>query len=467
MKEKSAFEPARRAFIKNSARITGAASMLAMPGGLTARIQHRSKNVLEKNKLTLGFMPLNDCAGLVIAKEKGYFEKHGLDVDLKKQSSWSGIRDNVMLGALDGAHMLATMPIATTLGIGTVKKPTIAPFTMALNGNAITVSHELYARMLEADPQAMSEAPVSARALKKVIDADKKAARPRMTFATVFPVSTHSYELRYWMAAAGIDPDKDIRLSVIPPAYIVDNLEARSIVGCCVGEPWNGLAVNAGVGRTLITKYEIWNNSPEKVFAVNEKWADQHPHTLNATIKALIEASCWLDKAENRLETADILSQQAYVNAPSEVIKMSILGTFQYARHLDPQALPDFNVFSRYAANYPWLSHAQWFIGQMIRWGQIDRALSIQAIAASVYRPDLYRQAAAQLGIDMPEISVKQEGIHDRAWLLTAASRNISMGRDKFFDNRTFNPAGILDYIYDFEIKNTSLAKQQLQSLNV
>ena len=140
-----------------------------------------------------------------------------------------------MLGALDGAHMLATMPIATTLGIGTVKKPTIAPFTMALNGNAITVSHELYARMLEADPQAMSETPVSARALKKVIDADKKAARPVMTFATVFPVSTHNYELRYWMAAAGIDPDKDIRLTVIPPAYIVDNLEARSIVRLLCG----------------------------------------------------------------------------------------------------------------------------------------------------------------------------------------------------------------------------------------
>ena len=145
---------------------------------------------------------------------------------------------------------------------------------------------------------------------------------------------------------------------------------------------------------------------------------------------------------------------------------MSMLGTFRYARHLDPQPLPDFNVFNRYAANYPWLSHAQWFISQMIRWGQIDRALSIQAMAASVYRPDLYRQAAAQLNIDAPEILVKEEGTHDQAWLLTAASRNIRMGRDKFFDNRTFSPAGLLDYIYDFEIKNTSLSRQQLTRLN-
>ena len=377
-----------------------------------------SDTMLEKTNLDIGFIPLNDCASLVIAKEKSYFEKYGLTVNLKKQFSWSGIRDNVMLGALDGAHMLASMPIATTLGIGTVKKATITPLTMALNGNGITVSHELYSRMLEADPEAMQEKPVTAKALKKVIDEDKAKGRQLMTFATVFPVSTHNYELRYWMAAAGIDPDKDIRLTVIPPSYIVENLAAQTIVGCCVGEPWNAVAVNEGVGRTLITKYELWNNSPEKVFGVNLEWAQKYPNSLNAVIKAIIEASIWLDDSNNRLEAAQILAQEQYVNAPLDAMKMSMTGTFQYARHLPPVPMSDFNVFHRYSANYPWVSHAQWFISQMLRWGQIESSLSISELAANVYRPDIYVRAANELDIAHPLSSTKSEGNHSNNWQL-------------------------------------------------
>ncbi len=446
--------------------VAGVGSLLGISELGYGSTQSRGNNMLEKTNIDLGFIPLNDCASLVIAKEKSYFEKHGLSVTLKKHSSWSGIRDNVMLGALDGAHMLASMPIATTLGIGTVKKATITPFTMALNGNGITVSHELYARMLEADPVAMQEKPVTAKALKKVIDEDKAKGRPQMTFATVFPVSTHNYELRYWMAAAGIDPDKDIRLTVIPPSYIVENLEARTIVGCCVGEPWNAVAVNEGVGRTLITKYELWNNSPEKVFGVNQEWAEKHPNTLNAILKALIEASIWLDDSENRLQAAQILAQENYVNAPLDVMKMSMTGTFQYARHLSPEPMHDFNVFHRYSANYPWASHAQWFISQMLRWGQIESPLSISELAASVYRPDLYARAASELNINIPSSMVKQEGIHDSSWQLSEAGSGIMMGPDKFFDQRVFNPAQVVDYIYDFAISAPRMTKDELNIVN-
>lgn len=466
MKFKNKFKYSRRKFLTTGINIAGVTSIAGTSNWLLAKPNSENNQVLEKTDIDLGFIPLTDCASLVIAKEKGIFKKYNLSVTLKKQSSWSGIRDNVMLGALDGAHMLASMPIATTLGIGTVKKATIAPFTMALNGNGITVSHELYTRMLEADPASMQVSPVTAKALKKVIDQDKAMGKPLMTFATVFPVSTHNYELRYWMAAAGIDPDKDIRLTVIPPSYIVNNLEARTIVGCCVGEPWNSLAVTEGVGRTLITKYELWNNSPEKVFGVNQAWADKHPNTLNAIVMALSEASIWIDKADNKHEVAQILAQEKYVNAPLDVVKMSMTGTFQYARHLEPKPMPDFNVFHRYSANYPWVSHAQWFISQMIRWGQIEEVLSISETAAKVYRPDIYRNAVAQLGINHPSTFVKEEGIHDRSWLLTTNESTTNMGPDKFFDNNQFNPASVVEYIYEFPVSNTRISKSQLLKMN-
>src|SRR5690606_4829890 len=193
---------------------------------------------LEKTSLTFGIIPLTDCAPIVVAREKGFFAAQGLDVTVTKESSWANIRDKVALGALDGAHMLAGMPLAATLGIGATRTPTVTAFSMDLNGNGITVSNELYARMVEADPEAMNAPrPTTARALKKVIEADKAAGRPPMTFAMVFPVSTHNYEIRYWMASAGIDPDRDIRLIVVPPPQMVANLSAGNIVGYCVGEP--------------------------------------------------------------------------------------------------------------------------------------------------------------------------------------------------------------------------------------
>ena len=249
-------------------------------------------------------------------------------------------------------------PIATSLGIGSIKQPTITAFSMDLNGNAITVSNELYDRMMAADPEAMKANPISARALKKVIDADKAAGKEPMTFAMVFPVSTHNYEIRYWMASAGINPDTDVRLIVIPPPQMVANLKAGNIVGYCVGEPWNERAVEEGIGRTLITNYEIWNNKLEKVFGVNQSWAEKNPNTHKAAVMALLEAAQWMDKPENRMEVVKLIAQKSYVNAPENIVKMSMTGTFSYVKGSDPRPLPDFNVFYRYAATYPWASQA-------------------------------------------------------------------------------------------------------------
>ena len=470
MKNKSNSNMSRREFMQAGSKIAGAVSVGGIAQTAFANDIKRSKvpeRVLEKSEVSLGFMPLTDCAALVVAKEKGFFEKHGIDAKLNKQKSWSNIRDKVLIGALDGAHMLASMPIATTLGLGTAKKPMLTAFSMALNGNAITVSHELYARMLEADPQAMSETPLTARALKKVIEEDKQQGRPLMTFATVFPTSTHNYDLRYWMAAAGIHPDKDIRLTVIPPACMVANLEARAISGYCVGEPWNELAVKSGVGRSLITKYEIWNNSPEKVFGVNAEWAEEYPNLHNAVIKALIEASSWIEESGNHEEVVSLLAREDYVDASEDVIEMSIAGTYQYARHLDKKSIPDFTVFNRYSANYPWVSHAEWFISQMYRWGQLQEAVDISEVAEQVYRPELYAQAASELAISYPQIMRKEEGVHASNWQLEQNQITLEMGSDRFFDGAEFNPEHIVDYIYSFDINKNAVSQSTLAAKNI
>lgn len=457
----------RRNFLKAGGMALGGATLMgAVPGWLNSAAYAGGSEGLEKTKLTFGIIPLTDCAPIVIAAEKGYFKRHGLDVAVSKEASWANIRDKVSIGALDGAHMLAGMPIAATHGIGAVKKPTITAYSMDLNGNAITVSNDLYARMVKADPEAMQERPTSARALKKVIDADKAAGKSPMTFAMVFPVSTHNYQIRYWMASAGIDPDRDVRLIVIPPPQMVANLRAENIVGYCVGEPWNERAVKLGIGRTIITSYEIWNNNPEKVFGVNLDWNEKNPNTHKAAIRAMIEAAQWMDKPENRMEVVKIISQKSYVNAPVDVVKMSMTGTFKYAENEPPRPLPDFNVFYRYAATFPWRSHAEWFITQMYRWGQIGRAMDIKKAAAEVYRPDIYREAAKELGIPYPTIDYKTENHHHKHWLLEHATKPIEMGPDLFFDHMSYDPAKLMAYIDGFKVKNMAMSMDTLAKHN-
>jgi len=438
----------RRDWVRRGAgRMSGAALMAAVPPGVRHGAWAGGTEGLEKICLKFGIIPLTDCAPIVIAKEKGFFHRHGLDVTISREASWANIRDKVAVGALDGAHMLAGMPLAATLGVGAAAKPTLTAFSMDCNGNAITVSNALYARMMEADPASMQEKPVSARALKKAIDADQAAGRPVMTFATVFPVSTHNYEIRYWMASAGIDPDHDVRLIVVPPPQMVANLMAGHIVGYCVGEPWNEQAVEMGIGRVVITNYEIWNNKLEKVFGVNRAWAERHPHTHKAAVRALIEANQWADQPENRLEVARILAQKAYVDAPLDVVKMSMTGTFKYAKDAPPVLMPDFNVFYRYAATFPWRSQAAWYLIQMLRWGQIEHPIDIKKTAIEVYRTDIYREAANELGAPCPAIDGKMEGMHSVPWILTDASQPIAMGPDLFFDGMTFDPDEPLAYL--------------------
>lgn len=407
---------------------------------------------LERTELRLGIIPLTDCAPLVAARELGYFAEQGLDVRLSREASWANIRDKVQLGALDGAQMLGPMPLAGTLGVAGPRKPMVTAFNLNLNGNAITVSRRLYERMCEVDPQSMARRPVTAQPLKQIIEADRLAGAPPLTFAMVFPVSNHNYQLRYWLASAGIDPDRDVRIIVIPPQFVAGNLECGRIDGFCVGEPWNSVAVAQGIGHSLITSYEIWNNGPEKVFAVTEDWAECHPVTHRAVLLALLRACRWLDEPENRLRAAELLSRPEYVGAPASVIGPALAGRFRDSAGGQARYIPDFMVFYRYGANFPWRSHGLWFGLQMMRWGQIEDFSTLEAAVQRTYRPDIYREVAEADGLSVPDQDWKTEGMHAGEWLLQGARASIRMATDRFFDGRAFDPADPHRYLGGFRI---------------
>jgi nitrate/nitrite transport system substrate-binding protein len=300
----------------------------------------------------------------------------------------------------------------------------------------------------------MAERPLSARALRQVIAEDRAEGLAPMTFAMVHPVSSHNYQLRYWLAAAGIDPERDLRLIVIPPSRMGANLRAGRIAGYCVGEPWNQAVVAEQLGVSLITGYEIWNNAPEKVLGVTAQWAEQFPNTHRAMIRALVEAAAWLDDPEHRSEAARLISAADYVDAPPAVIRRTLAGQFQYHPDIAAHSIPDFNVFHRYGANFPWRSHAIWFVTQMQRWGQVDRGVDARELAAQVYRPDIYREAVGALDLRIPAIDEKTEGLHKVPWTLDTPAGALAMGADAFFDDKTFNPADPAGYLQSFPVRH-------------
>ena len=368
---------------------------------------------VEKDELKFGFIKLTDMAPLAVAKELGYFEEEGLYVTLEPQANWKVLLDRVITGELDGAHMLAGQPLAASIGFGT-SAALVTPFSMDLNGNGITVSNDVWALMKPNVPMEDGKPvhPIKADALKPVVDKFKAEGKP-FNMGMVFPVSTHNYELRYWLASGGIHPGfysptdvsgqikADALLSVTPPPQMPATLEAGTILGYSVGEPWNQAAVFKGIGVPVITDYEIWKNNPEKVFGMTKAFVEANPNTTLALTKALIRAAIWLDENDNanRMEAVKMLAKSEYVGADEAVIANSMTGTFEYEKG-DKRDVPDFNVFFRHFATYPYYSDAVWYLTQMRRWGQIaeakDDAWYAEA-AKSVYLPDVYLKAAQML----------------------------------------------------------------------
>ncbi|MFT6867282.1 MAG: nitrate/nitrite transport system substrate-binding protein [Cyclobacteriaceae bacterium] len=367
---------------------------------------------IEKPQLTFGFIKLTDMAPLAIAKELGFFEDEGLFVTIEAQSNWKNVLDRVIDGQIDGSHMLAGQPIAAGSGFGR-QAELVTPFSMDLNGNGITVSNDVWSKMkpnVPLDAEGKPIHPIKADALAPVITEYKNSGKP-FKMGMVFPVSTHNYEIRYWLAAAGINPgfyttdniqgqiDADVLLSVTPPPQMPATLEAGTIYGYCVGEPWNQQAVFKGIGVPITTNYDIWKNNPEKVFVMSKKFVDENPNTAIAVTKALIRAGKWLDTPGNRPKAVGILAKAAYVGADSVVIANSMTGTFEFEKG-DKRSMPDFNVFFRYHATYPFYSDGIWFLTQMRRWGQIPEskpAAWYDETIKKIYRPDIWMEAAKLL----------------------------------------------------------------------
>jgi nitrate/nitrite transport system substrate-binding protein len=428
----------------------------------TATVANAAPGDLEKTDLKLGFIKLTDMAPLAIAYEKFFFEEEGLYVTLEAQANWKVLLDGVIDGQLDGAHMLAGQPLGANIGFGT-QAEIITAFSMDLNGNGITVSNDIWEQMkphLEME-DGKPVHPISAEALQPVIK-DLNAAGEEFKMGLVFPLSTHNYELRYWLAAGGIHPgyyapekgdtsgriDAEAKLSVTPPPQMPSTMEAGTIHGYCVGEPWNQQAVFKGIGVPVITDYEIWKNNPEKVFGVSKQWAEENPNTHVALIKALIRAAHWLDENNNanREEAVDILARSYYVGADREVIANSMTGTFEYEKG-DVREVPDFNVFFRYNATYPYYSDAVWYLTQMRRWGQISQAKPdswYMDKAKEVYRPDIYAVAAKEL---IAEGTLPAEAFPD-----FANETGFKGPQEEFIDNVTFDGSKPNAYLDKFAI---------------
>lgn len=390
-------------------------------------------------RVRAGFMPLVDCAVLAVAQELGFARQEGVDLKLVREVSWANIRDKINLGHLDCAHMLAGMPIATTLGVNQVQMPIIAPFALGLNGNGITLAAGLYDAMAERSGLRGNEDPATVgAALRRIVIERQQVGADPLTFGMVFPFSCHNYELRYWMAACGIDPDQDVRLVVIPPPLMVESLRAGLIQGYCVGEPWNSLAVDAGLGRIVITKAELWRLSPEKVLGLRRAWAETHVEVLGALIRALNRAALWADNTSNRKALADLLAGPTYLDKPQDTIIRALSGQIVTASDGSSRAVRDFIVFHRHTANVPWVSHALWVYTQMVRWGQVAHTQENEAAVRSVFRPDLYRAA---LGLAGAGTEVKGAG--------TLADAG-GFGPDAFFDGRAFDACRIDEYLGSF-----------------
>lgn len=336
-----------------------------------------------------GFIPLLDSAVLVAAREIGFAEEEGIALKLVRESSWANIRDRVAVGHFDVAHMLAPMPIAASLNLTSLAVPMLAPMILGLGGNAITVSAALWQEMAELGADRNGDPASTGLALAKAVG--RHGATP-LRFGVVHPFSGHAYELRYWLAAAGIDPDKDVEITVLPPQLMADALAAGQLDGYCVGEPWNTAAVAAGTGRIVTYKQAIWPDSPEKVLGVTRKWAQSSPETLAALMRAMSDAADWCADTANTEHLTALLSGPDYLACAPDLCRPALSGNVRFGATTSV-ARPDFLKFSGGPAAAPSPAQGKWFYDQMVRWGQAEYSTSGEAAVQNIFSPALYREA--------------------------------------------------------------------------
>jgi len=377
----------------------------------------------EKVDIRLGYLRLTDSAPLIMARELGLYQKYGLEVTLQREVSWANVRDRLVIGDLDAAHMLAPLPLATSLGVGGMRADMITGLALSLNGNAITLGAALAEEI--GTPEPMEDAVTAARRLAAWL----AGGAHQVTLAAAHTFSCHILLLRHWLRAGGIDPLRDVNIIVLPPEQMVDSLSRGIIDGFCVGEPWNTIAVQHGVGAVQTTGYQIWNNGPEKVLGVTETWHNLHPGTHLRLRLALMEACTWLADPFHREEAAAILSSPHYLNLPRECLSPSLSGRFVFRKGEPPRELPHFHVFGRFQAGFPWRSDGEWLLQQVgTLLGKSFGPAELKSQVQRTFRTDLYREAARHLSLASPSQDYKPADVHDDAWEIEPG---IELGPDR------------------------------------
>ena len=383
--------------------------------------------------IKIAYSPLNDAALILVAEALGFYDSEGLNVTLSREANWSNIRDKLAYGMIDAAHILAPMPFAAALGLGPSMGRIIAPMALGANGNSVLVSAKLKARLEDGgmtDKTLMG----SARLLAREVERRRKEGLGRLVFAVPFTWSPHHFVLRHWAASAGLDPERQLQWLVVPPSRMADMVKDGVIDGFCSGSPWPQAAQLNGHGEILFSDPDYWTLKPEKVLGVRAVWAEANPEATIALTRALLRAGLWASDPAHHEDLVRILARKASVNAPWKAIEMALgeggSGLGASGLILDPQV-----------ATYPWISHAKWFMGQMVTWGMLTPEHDFDQLARHVYRPDLWREAAVDLGLNCPLADDKTEGGQTGAWEIPATPHNILMPPNRLFDGGMFRSA--------------------------
>lgn len=397
--------------------------------------------------LRIAFLPLTDAAVLAVARERGFAEEEGLALDLVRTTSWATLRDRLVFGQVQAAHMLAPLAVAVTLGLSQQPAALAAPCKLNVNGNMLVMASD-FAQALEPDPASRLADPLGAAH-------DFAAAigmwRRKPVIGIVHRFSSHAIMLRYWLASAGIDPDRDVVLRVVPPSLTVEAMRAGEIDGFIAGEPWGSAAIDAGLAEAVAIGERIWRRGVEKVLAFRTGWLEENPDSVDRLLRSLTRAAAWCDVPDHREELAHLLADPGYVDQPVDLLLNALSGNIVPRLGSGPIAMPDFMLFSREAAPFPWRSQALWIYSQLVRWKMVEHSAEKAATAASVFRPDIFRRALADSDVPMPGASMKVEGAVDLPLAVGSRRGELTLGPDRFFDGRTFDPEQLDAFLASFE----------------
>jgi NitT/TauT family transport system ATP-binding protein len=399
--------------------------------------------------LALAFLPLTDSAVLIAAREKGFAAAEGIDLNLVRTTSWATLRDRLVYGQVQGAHMLAPLAIAVTLGLSQHPAALAAPFKLNVNGNALTMATG-FAAALDPDPLRRIDDPIAtAHDFAAAIGLHHR----KPIIGIVHRFSSHALMLRYWLGFAGVDPDRDVTLRVLPPSLMVEALRAGEIDGFTAGEPWNSVAVMEGLGEIVAVGARIWRRGVEKVLAFRADWMEANPDLVDRLLAVLSRAAAWCDDPANHAELADLLARPDYVGQPADAILPALSGKLVLRPGDAPVTIADFLLFHREATAFPWRSQALWIYSQLQRWKMVSPTVGLERAAADVFRSDVYRRALGATGLPMPGASMKLEGALDSPRGVGAHRGLLTLGPDRFFDGRVFDPEDLRSYLAGFARK--------------